>query len=101
MVRVVRRVADHDADLAAVLALDARDVLLADAAEQVERRAGRRGVGADVVERVDEAQVLELGVLAGDRRIRGLDVQVGHVIRQDGDLVGVQLLIVLVLQLRG
>jgi hypothetical protein len=75
LVRVVRRVADDDADLARVLAPDARHVLLADAAEQVVRDAVRRGVQADVVERVDEAQVPELLVLAADRGVDGLDVR--------------------------
>ena len=99
LVGVVRRVADDDADLAAVLALDARDVLFADAAEQVVRDAVRRGVQAHVVQRVDEAQVRELLVLAGDRGVGGFDVQVGHVVRQDRHFVGVQLFAVLVLQL--
>ena len=94
-------VADDDADLAFVLALDARDVLFAEITEQVGRLAMRRGVQADVIERVDEAQVPELGVFAGDRGVGRLDVQVGHVARQDRHLVGVQLFLVLVLELGG
>jgi hypothetical protein len=58
-------------------------------------------VQADVVERVHEAQVGKLGVLAGDGGVGRFDVQVGHVVRQDGDLVGVQLVAVLVRQLLG
>jgi hypothetical protein len=59
------------------------------------------GVQADVVQRVHEAQVGKFGVLAGDGRVGRFDVQVGHVVRQDGHLVGVQLVAVLVLQLFG
>jgi hypothetical protein len=38
---------------------------------------------------------------AGDGGVGGLDVQVGHVVRQDGHFVGVQLVLVFVLQLLG
>ena len=53
----------------------------------------------DVVERVDKAEIGELRVLAGDRGVGRLDVQVGDIIGQDGHLVGVQLLLVFVREL--
>lgn len=101
LVGVVRRVADDDADAAAVLAPDALDVLFAHAAEKFGRGAARGGVQAHVVQRVHEAEVGELGVVAGDGGVGGLDIEVGHVVRKDGDLVGVQFVLVFVRQLLG
>ena len=95
LVGVVGRVADDDADLALVLALDALDVLVRHAAEQVVLVAGLDAEPSDIVERVDEAEVRELGELAGDRGIGRLDVQVGDVVGQDRHLVGVQLFLYL------
>ena len=59
------------------------------------------GVQAHVVQRVHEAEVGKFGVLAGDGGVGGFDVQVGDVVGQDGDFVGVQLVLVFVLQLGG
>ena len=83
LVGVVGRVADDHADLAAVLTLDPLDVLVAQAAEQVELVACMDAQRVDVVERIDQAQVLEFGELPGDRLIGRLDVQVGDVVGQD------------------
>ena len=57
LVGVVRRVADDDADLAAVLAADAPDVVVAHGAKQVVHVAAVLAQRVGVVERVDEAEV--------------------------------------------
>ena len=101
LIGVVRRVADDDADAFAVLAFDACNVFLADAAENIRRRASRGGVQADIVQRVHKTQIGEFLVLPADGGIGGLDVQIGDVIRQDGDFVGVQLVEIFMLELGG
>ena len=53
---------------------------------------------ADVVQRIDKAQIGEFFVLAANRRVGGFDVQVGDVVGQDGDFVGVQLMVVFMLE---
>ena len=99
LVGVVRRVANDDTDLAGVLALDAGHIFFTDAAKQLGRGAPGRSVQTHVVQRVHKTQAGKFLVLASDGRIGGLNVQVGHVIRQDGNLIGVQLVFVLVRQL--
>ncbi len=89
LIGVVRRIANHHADAPAVLALDAGDVLLAHSAKNIAGIALGGSVQADVVQRVDKAQIRKLGVVTGQRGVGGFDVQIGNVIRQDGDLVGV------------
>ncbi len=91
LVGVVRRVADDDADALAVLPLDAATFssLTLPNISAVVPLCG--GVQADVVQRIHKAQVGEFLVAAGDRGVGGLDVQVGDVVGQDGDFVGVQL----------
>ena len=101
LVGVVRWVADNHADALAVLPLDARDVLLAHAAENIRRRSGSGGVQTDVIQRIDKTQIGKFFVVAGDRGVGGLDVQVGDVVGQDRHLVRVQLLQVFVFELGG
>ena len=99
LVGVVGRVANDDADAAAVLALDAGDVFFTHAAKQVGAHAFGCGVQAHVVQRVNKAQVGKLFVAASQCGKGRLNVQIRHVIRQDGHFVGVQLMAVLVRQL--
>ncbi len=61
--------------------------------------AGVTAQAGDVVERVDEAQVRIFQIIATDRGVGRLDVQIGDVIRQDRDFVGVQFFQILVLEL--
>ena len=102
---VVGRVADDDGDGLFVLLLDADPVLLGDAAE-VEGALAGDGAAAGalpvhVVQGVDEAEVGELQVAAGALLVGVLDVEVGDVVGEDGHLVGVDLVAVLVLQAVG
>ena len=101
LVGVVRRVANDDADAPPVLPLDTGDVFFRDAAEQIGVHTPGRGVQAHVVQRVHKAQAGEFFVLAGDGGVSRFNVQVGHVVGQDGHFVGVQLVLVFLLQLFG
>jgi hypothetical protein len=98
LIGVVRRIADDDADLARVLALDSGDVLFRQRAEQVALPAAHPQSG-DIVERIDKTQIRVFFIFASQGRVGRLDIQIGDVIRQDRDLVGVQFLAVFVFEL--
>ena len=104
LVGVVGRVADDYADGLFVLLLDANPVFLGEAAEVEGPLPGDRAAGGagllpvHVIQGVHEAQVGEFQVAAGLLAVAVLDVQVGDVVGQDGDFVGVDFVQILALQ---
>ena len=86
---VIGRVADNDRDGALLALADALRVLLAE-----HRQLLRLGQ----VQRVGEADAVEGLILAHDLVVGVFDVQRGDVVRQQHDLVGEQLVLVLVAQ---
>ena len=103
-VGVIRRVANNHADRLFVLLLNAYPVLLGQAPQVEGALTGYRPAGrslllpVQVVQRIHEAQIGELQVTAGPFLVGILDVQVGDVVGQDRDFVGVDFVPVLVLQ---
>ena len=102
LVGVVRRVAEDDANGLFVLLLDADPVFLGQSPQVEGALAGYGAAGCSlpvqVVQRVHKAEVGKLQVAAGPLLVGVLDVQVGDVVGQDGDFVGVDFVEVFVLQ---
>ena len=104
LIGIIGRVADDHADLAFILALDPAHILVADRSEHIALMPGINPQRRDIIQRIDKAQIFELlkDLLFWRRhygRIRRLDIQIGHIIRQDRHLIGVQLLLIFVPQL--
>jgi hypothetical protein len=97
--RIVWWVANDDADLAAVLAPNTLDVLIRQGAQHVVLVALVSAERRDVIQGVHEAEVRELRIFSGDGRVGRLNIQVSDIVGEDRDLVGMQLLPILVAQL--
>ena len=102
---VVRRIADDHADRRLILLLDADPVFRRQTA-QVHSRLPLHGAAAvalpvDIVQGVDEAEGRKRLIAADALLERVFDVQIRDVVGQDGDLVGVDLVPVLVLDAVG
>ena len=61
--------------------------------------AGKLAEPRDIIQRIDETQIGKFRILPGDRGIGRFDVQIGDVIRQDRDFIGVQFVLVFVREL--
>ena len=82
-------VADDHADLAAVLAADAADVVVAEGTKEVVHVTTVLPEGIGVVERIDKAKVRIFEILACNRGVSRFDVQIGNIVRQYRNFVGV------------
>ena len=104
LISVVGRVSDDYANGLFVLFLATDPVFLGQAAEVEGGLAGDRAAGGagllpiQVVEGVHETEVGKLEVAAGFLAVTIFDVEVGDVVGEDGNLIGVDLVQVLVLQ---
>jgi len=83
------------------LTLDARDVFFAQRAEQIALLALVRFQRRRIVEGVNETQIRIVLILARDRGIGRLDVQVRDIVGQDRNFIGVQFFEIFVPQLCG
>ena len=99
LVGIIGRVADDDADLAVILALDPAHIFVADRPIKVIHMTCILPKRRDIIKRIDKAEIGIFSELPGDRRVSRLDIQIGDIVRQDRHLIGVKLLLIFVPQL--